>query len=76
MSASVIEWSRILTPRERAVALLIAGDLSNKQVARELELRQGTVQNHVHYILQKLGVKSRNSLIIRHGTRGRFPTSR
>jgi DNA-binding NarL/FixJ family response regulator len=68
MSASVNEWSNVLTPRERAVALLIAGGLSNKQIASELRLSQGTVQNHVHYILQKLGVKSRNSLIIRHAT--------
>ena len=68
MSASVNAWPKILTPRERAVALLIAGGLSNKQIARELGLSQGTVQNHVHCILKKLGVKSRNSLIIRHGT--------
>jgi DNA-binding NarL/FixJ family response regulator len=74
MSASVNEWSNVLTPRERAVALLIAGGLTNKQVARELGLSQGTVQNHVHTILQKLGVTSRNCLIIRHGTRGRFST--
>jgi DNA-binding NarL/FixJ family response regulator len=66
MSATENEWSKLLTPRERAVALLIAGGLSNKQIAHELGLSQGTVQNHVHYILQKLGVKSRNSLIIRH----------
>jgi DNA-binding NarL/FixJ family response regulator len=66
MSATENEWSKLLTPRERAVALLIAGGLSNKDIARELGLSQGTVQNHVHYILQKLGVKSRNSLIIRH----------
>jgi DNA-binding NarL/FixJ family response regulator len=76
MSASVIEWSNVLTPRERAVALLIAGGLSNKDIARELGLSQGTIQNHVHNILQKLGVRSRNSLIIRRGTRGRFPIVR
>jgi DNA-binding NarL/FixJ family response regulator len=75
MSASVNEWS-VLTPRERAVALLIAGGLTNKQVARELGLSQGTVQNHVHTILQKLGVTSRNSLIIRQGASGQFPTLR
>jgi two-component system, NarL family, nitrate/nitrite response regulator NarL len=71
MSASVKEWSHVLTPRERAVALLVAGGLSNKVIAFELGLSVGTVKIHVHRIFQKLGIKSRNSLIIRHGTRGR-----
>jgi two-component system, NarL family, nitrate/nitrite response regulator NarL len=76
MLASNNDWSKILNPRERAVALLIAGGLSNKDIARELGLSLGTVKVHVHNILQKLGETSRNSLIIRHGTRGRFSTLR
>jgi two-component system nitrate/nitrite response regulator NarL len=76
MSVSENEWTKLLNPRERAVALLIAGGLSNKDIARELGLCLGTVKVHVHNIFQKLGVKSRNSLIIHHGTRGRFPTLR
>jgi two-component system, NarL family, nitrate/nitrite response regulator NarL len=76
MSASVNEWSKVLSPRERAVALLIAGGLSNKDIARELGLRLGTVKIHVHNIFRKLGVKNRQSLIIRLGTGGRFPTLR
>jgi DNA-binding NarL/FixJ family response regulator len=68
MSASVNEWSKVLSPRERAVALLIGGGLSNKEVARELELSPGTVKTHVHSILQKLGERSRDSLIIYHET--------
>ena len=74
MLASVIhEWSKVLSPRERAVALLIAGGLSNKDIARELGLSLGTVKNHVHNILQKLGETSRNSLImhLRKGGRAR-----
>jgi DNA-binding CsgD family transcriptional regulator len=74
MSASLNEWSKLLSPRERAVALLIAGGLSNKDIARELGLSLGTVKVHVHNILRKLGVKNRNSLIIHLGTGGRFPT--
>jgi DNA-binding NarL/FixJ family response regulator len=69
MSASVNEWSKLLSPRERAVALLIGGGLSNKEVARELELSLGTVKIHVHNIFQKLGVRSRHSLIIHHATK-------
>jgi DNA-binding NarL/FixJ family response regulator len=74
MSASLNEWSKLLSPRERAVALLIAGRLSNKDIARELGLSLGTVKVHVHNILRKLGVKNRNSLIIHLGRGGRFPT--
>ena len=75
MLASVNEWSKLLSPRERAVALLIAGGLSNKEVAHELGLRLGTVKIHVHNIFQKLGVRNRQSLIIHLGTRARAAPS-
>jgi DNA-binding NarL/FixJ family response regulator len=68
MSVSENEWSKVLSPRERAVALLIGGGLSNKEAARELGLRLGTVKIHVHNIFQKLGVNSRRHLIVQHGT--------
>jgi DNA-binding NarL/FixJ family response regulator len=71
MLESEKEWSKILTPRERAVALLIAGGLSNKEIARELGLSPGTIKIHVHSIFQKLGVNNRLHLIVQHGTRAR-----
>jgi DNA-binding NarL/FixJ family response regulator len=58
------EWLKILTPREREVALLVIQGLSNKEVARELELSPATAKLHVHRILQKLGAKNRNALIL------------
>jgi len=58
-------WWKILSPREGEVALLVARGLSNKQVARELGISGGTVKGHMHSIFQKLGTKSRYSLIIR-----------
>lgn len=57
------EWLKVLSPREREVAILIARGLSNKEVARELGVSDGTVKIHVHSIFQKLGAKSRYSLI-------------
>jgi len=57
------EWSKVLTPRERQVALLVIQGLSNKGVARELGLREGTVKIHLHNIFQKLGTRSRFGLI-------------
>lgn len=60
------EWSRVLTPRERQVAFLVARGLSNKDVARELGVSEGTVKIHVHNIFRKLGAKNRYGLIF-HG---------
>jgi DNA-binding NarL/FixJ family response regulator len=74
MMASVNEWSKVLSPRERQIALLVGRGLSNKDVAHELGLKPGTVKTHVHNIIQKLGEKSRYTLIVHHGTKARFPT--
>jgi DNA-binding NarL/FixJ family response regulator len=47
-------WSDLLSPREREVALLVNRGLSNKQIASELRLSDGTVKQHVHSIFLKL----------------------
>lgn len=52
-----------LTPRQRDVALLVARGLSNKEIARALELSVATVKDHVHAILSRLGLASRRALI-------------
>jgi two-component system, NarL family, nitrate/nitrite response regulator NarL len=57
--------ANILSRREREIALLVAQGLSNKAIAHELGVSYGTVKIHVHRVLQKLGAKSRYSLIIR-----------
>jgi DNA-binding NarL/FixJ family response regulator len=57
------QWTKLLSPREREVVLLVANGLSNKEIARQLGLSCGTVKIHVHSIFQKLGAKSRYSLI-------------
>ena len=61
-------WWKNLSPREGEVALLVAGGLSNKEVAHELGISHGTVKVHVHSIFQKLGTKSWYSLIIPAGS--------
>jgi two-component system, NarL family, nitrate/nitrite response regulator NarL len=48
-----------LTPREREVLELIWQDLSNQEIAERLVIEVGTVKNHVHSILDKLNVSSR-----------------
>jgi two-component system, NarL family, nitrate/nitrite response regulator NarL len=48
-----------LTSREVEIVQLIDRGLSNKQIARELCIELPTVKNHVHHILEKLGVRRR-----------------
>lgn len=48
-----------LTPREYEILSHIAEGQSNKVIARELEISDGTVKLHVKSILRKLGVHSR-----------------
>ena len=49
-----------LTPRECEILEMIELGLSNKEIARNLDIRLGTVKNHVHNILEKLDVRCRN----------------
>ena len=62
------EWSRILSPREREVASLVARGFANKEIARELGLSHGTVKLHVHSILLKL----RAQKFLKSGTINRY----
>ena len=48
-----------LTPRERDILRHIAQGLSNKMVARRLDISEGTVKVHVKHLLKKLGLRSR-----------------
>jgi len=55
----------ILTTRERQVAVLAHCGLSNKLVAKKLNVSEGTVKQHLHSIFLKLNIRSRSALIIR-----------
>ena len=48
-----------LTGRESDVLGLIAEGCTNKMIARELNISDGTVKGHVKHLLKKLGFKSR-----------------
>ena len=48
-----------LTPRELEILEHVADGLSNKMIARALEITDGTVKLHVKAILRKLGMRSR-----------------
>jgi predicted ATPase/DNA-binding SARP family transcriptional activator/DNA-binding CsgD family transcriptional regulator len=51
-----------LTPREQEVAVLVAQDLTNRQIASRLMLSEHTVVTHVRNILKKLGLHSRTQI--------------
>jgi DNA-binding CsgD family transcriptional regulator len=48
-----------LTNREREILRQVASGLQNKEIAQELGISLATVRNHVHNILDKLGVHSK-----------------
>jgi two-component system nitrate/nitrite response regulator NarL len=48
-----------LTPREREVSHLLRSGMTNRQIARALDLQLSTVKNHVHSVLAKSGVTGR-----------------
>jgi DNA-binding NarL/FixJ family response regulator len=54
-----------LTAREIQIMGLIDRGLSNKEIARELCITVATVKNHVHNILEKLGVSRRGEAAAR-----------
>ncbi len=48
-----------LTPREGDILAQLASGLSNKEIARELDLAESTVKIHIQSILKKLGLSNR-----------------
>ncbi|MGP4111420.1 LuxR C-terminal-related transcriptional regulator [Streptomyces sp. 4N509B] len=58
----------LLTPRQREVALLVAEGLTNRQIARRLEISEWTVVNHLRQVMRKLRCPSRIHVarVLRH----------
>ncbi|GAA2578304.1 response regulator transcription factor [Dactylosporangium fulvum] len=54
----------VLTPREVEVVRLVAGGLSNDEIARELYISPLTAKTHVTRAIMKLGVRDRVQLVI------------
>jgi DNA-binding NarL/FixJ family response regulator len=55
---------RLLTPREEQVVALVADGLSNREVARELNLSEHTVKKYLFRIFDKVGISSRVELVL------------
>jgi DNA-binding NarL/FixJ family response regulator len=59
------EATSSLTTREREVLDLLTKGMSNKEIARQLELQEVTIKLHVRGICRKLGAKNRTQAALR-----------
>jgi DNA-binding NarL/FixJ family response regulator len=66
----------MLTPRELEILRLIADGLSNQEIASRLYLSVHTVKNHVHKVLETMGVHSRWAAVQHAIERGWIPDRR
>jgi LuxR family maltose regulon positive regulatory protein len=68
-----VSLSEPLSRREIEVLGLLAAGLSNHEIAARLFISLGTVKNHVHHILAKLGVMTRAQAVARARSLGLDP---
>ena len=54
----------VITAREREVLALVAGGLSNTEIAKRLDITPATTKTHVGHLLTKLGARDRVHLVI------------
>ena len=55
---------KLFSRTERNIALLVGHGLSNKEIADQLSLSEGTVRNGLSSVLSKLGLRDRTQLAI------------
>ena len=53
-----------LTRQERKIAVLIRRGRTNPEIADKLVIEVGTVKNHVHNVLGKLGLRTRTEVAV------------
>src|SRR6266545_921366 len=58
------QMTSTLTLREADIAELVSRGLTNKQIARELRLSEGTVKMHLHHVYDKLHLGGRTQLAL------------
>ncbi len=61
-----------LTPRELEVVRLMAGGMSNREIAEMLGAAEGTIKHHVSNLLGKLGARDRTQAVLFAIERGLF----
>jgi LuxR family maltose regulon positive regulatory protein len=69
-----VQALQALSPRETDILTLIAGGLSNKEIARSLYIGPETVKSHLKSVFTKLGVERRAQAVSRAQTLGLVTT--
>jgi DNA-binding NarL/FixJ family response regulator len=59
-----VKGRQLLAQREEEVANLVADGLSNRDIARKLDLSEHTISNYLFRIYEKLGLSSRVELVL------------
>lgn len=54
----------LLTQREETIVYLVAEGLRNREIAKQLQLSEHTVRNHLFRVFEKLDISSRSELIL------------
>jgi len=54
----------ILTKREHEIFKLLINNLSTKDIAKQLNISEKTVRNHISNTIQKLGSKGRSQAVV------------
>lgn len=61
---AIDDLSKVLTEREQEVVELVSEGLTNKEIARRLEISPATVKVHVERLIGKLGVADRTQAAV------------
>jgi DNA-binding NarL/FixJ family response regulator len=65
-----------LTAREQQILSLVADGLSNREIAEQLFLTEGTVKNHLSHVFQKVSARRRTEALARARELGWLPSDR
>jgi DNA-binding CsgD family transcriptional regulator len=68
------EGHALLTPRELEVLAALAEGMTNKAIARRLNISLHTVKFHVESVFRKLGARTRTEAVAKASERRRFET--
>lgn len=56
--------AKVLTKREKEVFELLILNKSTKDIAKELNISEKTIRNHISNVMQKLGVNGRAGAVV------------
>ena len=70
IAKSPLQLLDMLSPREKDLFILVAQSLSNKQIARDLDIAETTVKIHIQHIFKKMTLNSRVQIAIFAATNG------